>query len=58
MLVGKLGAVDGNILTLEDGAKTYPVPLDDVVVGPARLRVRPDAQAGHVSAKKKKKRKT
>ena len=24
-------AVDGNTLTLEDGAKVYPVPLDDVV---------------------------
>ncbi len=33
VLVGKLGAVNGSILTLEDGAKTYPVPLADVVEG-------------------------
>jgi ribosome maturation factor RimP len=31
VLVGKLGPVDGNILALEDGAKSYAVPLDDVV---------------------------
>ena len=31
VLVGKLGAVEGNVLTLEDGVKAYPVPLDDIV---------------------------
>jgi ribosome maturation factor RimP len=31
VLVGKLGPVNDNVLTLEDGPKSYPVPLDDVV---------------------------
>jgi ribosome maturation factor RimP len=35
VLVGKLAVVEGNLLTLEDGAKSYAVPLDDVVT--ARL---------------------
>jgi len=35
VLVGRLVAMEGNLITLEDGAKSYPVPLDDVVT--ARL---------------------
>lgn len=35
VLVGKLGAIEGTTLTLEDGAKSFAVPLDDVVT--ARL---------------------
>ena len=31
VLVGKVAAVEGNLITLEDGAKSYPVPFDDVV---------------------------
>jgi ribosome maturation factor RimP len=31
VLVGQLGAVASGLLTLEDGAKSYSVPLDDVV---------------------------
>src|SRR4051794_34691277 len=30
VLVGKLGAVDAGVLTVEDGPKSYPVPLEDV----------------------------
>lgn len=62
VLVGKLGVVDGNTLTLEDGVKVYPVPLDDVVS--ARLvfefgpTAKPVAHGLKKSANKKKKRKT
>ena len=31
VIVGKLGPLHENVLTVEDGAKSYPVPLDDVV---------------------------
>jgi ribosome maturation factor RimP len=61
VLVGKLVAVEGKLLTLEDGAKSYPVPLDDVVsarlvfeFGPAP---KPGGQSLKKSAKKTKKRK-
>jgi ribosome maturation factor RimP len=57
VLVGKLGALDGNILTLEDGARTYPVPLDDVVSARLVFEFGP-APKPATSAKKKKKGKT
>lgn len=31
VLVGKLAALEGRVLTVEDGAQTYLVPLEDVV---------------------------
>lgn len=59
VLVGKLGVVSGGVLTLEDGVKTYPVPLEDVVsarlvfeFGPAS---KPIAHGLKKSAKKKRK---
>lgn len=59
VLVGKLGAVqkvDGSdVLTLEDGAKTYPVPLEDVVT--ARLVFEFGPTPKPVTSAKKKKRK-
>lgn len=59
VLVGKLGAVqkvDGSeVLTLEDGAKTYPVPLEDVVS--ARLVFEFGPTPKPVTSAKKKKRK-
>jgi ribosome maturation factor RimP len=55
VLVGKLGAVDGNVLTLEDGPKSYPVPLDDVVS--ARLVFEFGPAPKPVTSAKKKKRK-
>ena len=54
VLVGKLGAVDGNTLTLEDGAKVYPVPLDDVVSARLVFEFGP-APKPVTSAKKQKK---
>jgi ribosome maturation factor RimP len=56
VLVGRLGAVNGNVLTLEEGAKSYPVPLDDVVS--ARLVFEFGPAPKPVSSAKKKKRKT
>jgi ribosome maturation factor RimP len=56
VLVGKLGAVDGNVLTLEDGPKSYPVPLDDVVSARLVFEFGP-APKPVTSAKKQKKRK-
>ena len=56
VLVGKLGAVTAGVLTLEDGAKSYPVPLDDVVS--ARLVFEFGPTPKPVSSPKKKKRKT
>jgi len=61
VIVGKLGAVQGGAVAVEDGAKTYAVPLDDVVAarlvfefGPApKPRHAPGAGGG-----KKKKRKS
>ena len=59
VLVGKLGTVreiDGsNVLTLEDGAKSYPVPLEDVVT--ARLVFEFGPTPKPVTSAKKKKRK-
>jgi ribosome maturation factor RimP len=57
VLVGKLGPVDGNILMLEDGVKSYPVPLDDVVSARLVFEFGP-APKPVSSAKKKKKGKT
>ena len=58
-LVGKLGAVqkvDGSeVLTLEDGAKTYPVPLEDVVTAKLVFEFGPTPKP--VTSAKKKKRK-
>ncbi|MBX3193311.1 MAG: ribosome maturation factor RimP [Labilithrix sp.] len=56
VLTGKLGAVDGGVLTLEDGARTYPVPLDDVVS--ARLVFEFGPAPKPIGAPKKKKRKS
>ena len=56
VLVGKLGAVNGNVLTLEDGSKVYPVPIDDIVS--ARLVFEFGPTPKPVSSAKKKKRKT
>jgi ribosome maturation factor RimP len=60
VLVGKLIAVEGNLITLEDGAKSYPVPFDDVVAarlvfefGPASRPGRPGSQGLKKSPKKK-----
>lgn len=62
VLVGRLGAVEGDILKLEEGVRTYDVPLDDVVT--ARLVFEfgpPPSKPGHANAApshgKKKKRK-
>jgi len=54
VLVGKLGTVNGNILALEDGAKVYPVPLDDVVSARLVFEFGP-APKPVTSAKKKRK---
>lgn len=62
VLVGKLGELNGSVLTLEDGAKAYPVPLDDVVS--ARLvfemsgSPKPVAHGAKKTKSQKKKRKT
>ena len=58
VLVGKLGVVDGNVLTLDPdthGAKSYLIPLDDVVS--ARLVFEFGPTPKPVSSAKKKKRK-
>lgn len=56
VLVGKLGPVAAGVLSLEDGGKTYPVPLDDIVS--ARLVFEFGPAPKPVSSPKKKKRKT
>ena len=55
VLVGKLGAVEGNVLSLEDGSRTFSVPLDDVIS--ARLVFEFGPAPKPVSNAKKKKRK-
>jgi ribosome maturation factor RimP len=57
VLVGKLGAVNGNVLALEDGSKVYPVPLDDIVSARLVFEFGPTPKPVS-SAKKKKGRKT
>jgi ribosome maturation factor RimP len=47
VLVGKLAAVEGNLLTLEDGAKSFPVPLDDVVSARLVFEFGPVSKPGH-----------
>ncbi|HSO38403.1 MAG TPA: ribosome maturation factor RimP [Labilithrix sp.] len=63
VLVGKLASVEGPTLTLEDGAKSFAIPLDDVVsahlvfeFGPAARPGRPGANS-HATKSPKKKRK-
>ena len=55
VLVGKLGAVEGNVLSLADGSRIYSVPLDDVIS--ARLVFEFGPAPKPVSNAKKKKRK-
>ena len=58
VLVGKLAALEGAVLTLEDGAKSYPVPLEDVVsahlVFEFGLAARPGRPGAHAKSPKKK----
>ena len=56
VVVGKIGSLNENVLTLEDGAKSYPVPLDDVVSARLVFEFGPTPKA--VIGVKKKKRKT
>jgi len=59
VLVGKLGSLDATagILTLEDGAKSYPVPLEDVVSARLVFEFGP-APKPVINNARKKKRKT
>ena len=57
VLVGKLGVVEAGVLIVEDGAKTYPVPLEDVVSARLVFEFGP-APKPVTHAKKKQKRKT
>ena len=60
VLVGKLVAVEGPIVTVEDGAKSYPVPFDDVVsahlVFEFGLAARPGRPGAHAKSPKKKRK--
>jgi ribosome maturation factor RimP len=55
VLVGKLAAVEGNLFTLEDGAKSFAVPLDDVVTARLVFEFGPAAKPGHPAANSVKK---
>jgi ribosome maturation factor RimP len=60
VLVGTLAAVEGNLVTVEDGTKSYPIPLDDVVSARLVFEFGPTAKPVAHGLKKspKKKRKT
>ncbi len=58
VLVGKLGTVEGNTLTLEDGARVYPVPLDDVLSARLVFEFGPMPKPVTSAKKQKKKEKT
>ena len=55
-IVGKLGAVDKGVLTLEDGAKSYPVPLEDVVSARLVFEFGPAPKPVNNGSKKKKRK--
>jgi len=57
VIVGKLGPLTENILSVEDGAKIYPVPLDDVVSARLVFEFGP-APKPVTSAKAQKKKRT
>lgn len=57
VLVGKLGAVDGDRnLTVEDGGRSYEVPLDDVVAARLVFEFGPASKPGPHAGKKKKRK--
>ncbi len=60
VLVGKLAVLEGAVLTLEDGVKSYPVPLEDVVsahlVFEFGLAARPGRPGAHAKSPKKKRK--
>jgi ribosome maturation factor RimP len=63
VLVGKLAGFEGSTITLEDGAKSFAIPLDDVVAarlvfefGPASRPGKPGPHS-HATKSPKKKRK-
>ena len=62
VVVGKLGAVASGVVTVEDGTRSYPVPLEDVVSARLVFEFGPPAsKPGHQpgsNGKKKKKRKS
>jgi ribosome maturation factor RimP len=56
VITGKLGPVEGGILSVEDGAKTYPVPLEDVVQARLVFEFGPASKPGSPGGKKKKRK--
>ncbi len=59
VIVGKLGVVESGVVKVEDGARTYPVPIDDVVSARLVFEFGPPASkpGQQPGAGKKKKRK-
>lgn len=55
VLTGRLGAVERGVLTLEDGTRSYPVPLEDVVSARLVFEFGPAPKPTHASKKKKRK---
>lgn len=62
VLVGRLGAVESGVVTVEDGTRSYPVPIEDVVAARLVFEFGPPAskpgQSPGSNGKKKKKRKS
>jgi ribosome maturation factor RimP len=56
VLVGKLGPVKDGLLTLEDGQKSYPIPLDDIVQARLVFEFGPASKPASHGGKKKKRK--
>ena len=56
VLVGKLGTVRGGVIDVIDGARTYDVPLEDVVSARLVFEFGPPSRPSSSGGKKKKRK--